>query len=147
VVTREKSPEFYTLGAQFSGCRYDTSPLIVPDGTPAPPVEISTYTPSAFPGLRAPHRWLANGKSLYDEFGPGFTLLHLGPQSHETASIEQAARVRRVPLKLLHNTDPQLYQLYQASLVLIRPDQHVAWRSHQLPPDPLALLDQVRGAL
>lgn len=147
IVTREKSQEFCTLGAQFGGCRYDASPLIVPDGTQPPPVEISTYTPSAFPGLRAPHRWLANDKSLYDEFGPGFTLLHLGPPHHDTSGIEQAAQACGVPLKLIRNTDPQFCQLYQASLVLVRPDQHVAWRSHQLPSDPQALLDQVRGAL
>ena len=31
-------------------------------------------------------------------------------------------------------------------LVLSRPDQHVAWRGDSLPPDPLALIDRVRGA-
>jgi hypothetical protein len=31
-------------------------------------------------------------------------------------------------------------------LVLSRPDQHVAWRGHGAPTDPLALIDRVRGA-
>jgi hypothetical protein len=29
---------------------------------------------------------------------------------------------------------------------LSRPDQHVAWRGDELPADPLALIDRVRGA-
>ena len=33
------------------------------------------YVPSAHPGCLAPHLWLADGSSLYDHFGPGFTLL------------------------------------------------------------------------
>jgi hypothetical protein len=28
----------------------------------------------------------------------------------------------------------------------VRPDGHVAWRSDDLPADPLALADRVRGA-
>jgi hypothetical protein len=29
--------------------------------------------------------------------------------------------------------------------VLSRPDQHVAWRGDAMPPDPLALIDRIRG--
>jgi hypothetical protein len=29
---------------------------------------------------------------------------------------------------------------------LVRPDQHVAWRGHAAPADPLGLIDLVRGA-
>jgi hypothetical protein len=31
-------------------------------------------------------------------------------------------------------------------LVLSRPDQHVAWRGHCAPADPLTLIDRIRGA-
>ena len=36
-----------------------------------------TTRPRAHPGCLAPHAWLADGSSLYDHFGPGFTLLML----------------------------------------------------------------------
>jgi len=36
--------------------------------------------------------------------------------------------------------------LYRCKLVLVRPDQHVAWRSDKEPTDPLDLIDIVRGA-
>ena len=36
--------------------------------------------------------------------------------------------------------------LYGEKLVLARPDQHVAWRGNLEPPEPLALIDRIRGA-
>ena len=44
-----------------------------------PPAEPSTrsFEPSAHPGCLAPHAWLADGSSLYDHFGLGFSLLVL----------------------------------------------------------------------
>ena len=35
---------------------------------------------------------------------------------------------------------------YRHKLVLMRPDQHVAWRGDAEPADPLDLVDLVRGA-
>ena len=50
--------EFRTTGAQL-GYRYEGSPICVADGTPAPPDPMETYVPTARPGSRAPHAWLA----------------------------------------------------------------------------------------
>jgi hypothetical protein len=36
---------------------------------------------------------------------------------------------------------------YRHALVLVRPDQHVAWRGTALPSDTGTLLDQVRGVV
>jgi hypothetical protein len=35
--------------------------------------------------------------------------------------------------------------LYRSKLVLVRPDQHIAWHS-AAAADPLAIIDRVRGA-
>ena len=35
---------------------------------------------------------------------------------------------------------------YAEKLVLVRPDQHVAWRGDEAPSAPLELIDRVRGA-
>ena len=43
--------------------------------------------------------------------------------------------------------DAGIRALYERKLVLVRPDGHVAWRGDALPPDTLALIDRVRGAL
>lgn len=42
--------------------RYDESPVIVRDGSQAPPDAANRYEPSASPGGRAPHVWLDDGR-------------------------------------------------------------------------------------
>jgi len=41
---------------------------------------------------------------------------------------------------------PEARGLYARNLVLVRPDQHVAWRGDKEPAAPLGLIDLVRGA-
>jgi 2-polyprenyl-6-methoxyphenol hydroxylase-like FAD-dependent oxidoreductase len=119
--------EFNIPGVTFGG-RYDASPIIVRDGTTPPPDEANAYEPSACPGGRPPHAWLGDGRSLYDTFHGEWTLLVLGPQPPATEGFVIAAREIGLDLRLVAHADAQLRDLYQASLVLIRPDQIVAWR-------------------
>jgi hypothetical protein len=51
-----------------------------------------------------------------------------------------------MPLKVLDVPDPVARELYERDLVLIRPDQHVAWRGNRLPTDAGMLVAQVSGA-
>jgi hypothetical protein len=51
-----------------------------------------------------------------------------------------------VTLSVESITDPAIAALYERSLVLVRPDGHVAWRADAPPMDPAALVDRVRGA-
>jgi 2-polyprenyl-6-methoxyphenol hydroxylase-like FAD-dependent oxidoreductase len=122
--------EFNIPGVTFGG-RYDGSPLIVPDGSTPPPDAANSYTPSATPGGRPPHAWLDDGRSLYDSFGPEWTLLVLGRDAPATRPFEQAAQSLALDLQVVHHAQPALRALYEAALVLIRPDQIVAWRGHQ----------------
>ncbi|WP_279578638.1 FAD-dependent monooxygenase [Streptomyces sp. Tu 3180] len=138
-----------TLGVQL-GARYDGSPIVAEDGSGPVPDSFAAYTPSAVPGGRAPHLWLddrrAYGSSLFDRFGVGFTLLRLGPRPPHTGGIEAAARARGVPLRTVTLDDPLARELYERDLVLIRPDQHVAWRADREPGAPAALLARITGA-
>jgi aromatic ring hydroxylase-like protein len=136
--------EWFTLGIQL-GYRYDGSPIVVPDGSPAPPDETATYIPTARPGHRAPHVFLAPGKSTIDFFGRGFVLLRFGDASSaDPAPIIAAAAARGVPLTVHHLDDAAA--LYERRLVLVRPDGHVAWRGDEAPADSEAMIDTVRGA-
>ena len=92
--------EWYTLGIHL-GYRYDGSPIVWPDGTPAPPLEIATYTQTARPGARAPHAWLPDGRSTLDLFGRGFTLLALGADAPQTRGLRTAAAQAGVPLHVV----------------------------------------------
>ena len=134
--------EFIIPGIQL-GLRYDVSPAIVPDGTPYPPDTATECTQSSCPGMRAPHLWLGD-MPIHDAFGPEFTLLKLGRA--DPAPIQEAAMARNLPLALVEVTDPRARELYGADLILIRPDQHVAWRANAPPADPEWMIDTVRGA-
>jgi 2-polyprenyl-6-methoxyphenol hydroxylase-like FAD-dependent oxidoreductase len=136
-------PEFDSLGVQL-GARYDGSPIVAGDGTSPPPDDPDQYAPSASPGGRVPHLWLGEGVSLFDRFGPGFTLLDLSGAA-ETRGFAQAAAARGVPLRILAVDRPEARALYERDLVLIRPDQHVAWRGDRAPEDCSALLARVTG--
>ena len=143
-IRRTKPKNFQSLGISL-GYRYENSPVILADDTPPTPYETSRYIPTAKPGHRIPHAWLSDGTALFDHFGQGFTLLVLGPREVECSGLEQAACVRGIPLTVLRRSEPELRELCQASLVLIRPDQHVAWRSDAEPEDPDAVMDVLRG--
>ncbi len=119
--------EFNIPGVTFGG-RYDGSPLIVGDGSLPPPDSANVYVPSACPGGRPPHAWLADGRSLYDSFHFEWTLLALGPEAPDTQAFEQAALALGLDLRVVSHTAAELATLYEAPLALIRPDQIVAWR-------------------
>jgi 2-polyprenyl-6-methoxyphenol hydroxylase-like FAD-dependent oxidoreductase len=124
--------EFNIPGITFGG-RYDGSPIIVSDGSIPPPDAANVYVPSACPGGRAPHAWLdgqlwpEDGVSLYDLFGFEWTLLQFDQTAPDVAPMREAARALGVDLKIVM-LPADLRDLYEADLVLIRPDQVVAWR-------------------
>jgi 2-polyprenyl-6-methoxyphenol hydroxylase-like FAD-dependent oxidoreductase len=128
-IQAHKYAEFHSLGLVL-GYHYGRSPLTVPDGSPEPEVETTTFTQSARPGARLPHAWLPDGRSIYDVLGPDFTLLVLNDDVDSSPMVAAFAHVG-VPLRLASASDIGLEQtaLYAADTVLVRPDQHVAWRS------------------
>ncbi len=137
--------EWHTLGIHL-GYRYEGSPICWPDGSPAPPDDPRTYIPTARPGHRAPHAFLADGRSTLDLFGQAYTLLVFGADVTEAAPLLEAARQRGLPVAVVALPEPQIAALYQRKFVLVRPDGHVAWRDDRMPQDALRLVDVVRGA-
>jgi hypothetical protein len=135
----------YCCGGLNFGYFYDASPIIAYDGEAQPAYSLYDFTPSSVPGCRAPHVWLRDGRSLYDALGPDYTLLRFDPAVRVTGLLEAAAR-RGVPLAVVDVAVPDARSLYGRNLVLVRPDQHVAWRGDGEPGEPLGLVDLVRGA-
>lgn len=146
-VMSTKLREFNTLGV-VKGYRYVASPVIAEEDGPPPQPDFLNYLPSARPGCIAPHAWLHDGRSLYDTFGSGFTLLVTdGSQDSAVQGFQSAARDTRVPLSVSLAPQGSVAALYGARYALIRPDQHVAWRGDDLPDDAAALLARVSGKL
>ena len=119
--------EFNIPGITFGG-RYDGSPIVVGDGTTPPPDRANEYVPTACPGGRPPHAWLADGRSLFDTFHAEWTLLAFDDRPREAARFVEAAAAARIDLRVVAHPDTELLARYEAPLVLIRPDQIVAWR-------------------
>lgn len=125
--------EFNIPGITFGG-RYDGSPAIVADGSAPPPDTPNAYVPTGCPGGRAPHVWLTEGRSLYDEFGFDWTLLCLA----------EDPRLENSPARLVQPNSEEARDLYAADFALIRPDQIVAWRGND-PAAGLRALEKIRG--
>ena len=142
--TRAKEFQHDSAGIEL-GYRYENSPICVSDGTQPPALDHGLYVPSTWPGARAPHIWLRDGRSILDLFGKSFTLLNLS--DIDTARITETANRAALPLATIEIEEPNVRAIYQSNLVLVRPDGHVAWRGDSVPENAAAILDQVRGAL
>ena len=118
--------EFNIPGITF-GTRYDGSPIVFSEPRETAEDLPNVYVPTASPGGRAPHYWIDADTSLYDLFGFEWTLLRLGNTEKGAAFAKAAAKAGMV-LSIVSHAAPELSALYEAPLVLIRPDQVVAWR-------------------
>lgn len=137
-VHASKDAEFHSLGLVL-GTSYADSPIV--SGGARRAHDDTVYRPDASPGERLPHTWLGPSQSLYDQLGPGFSLIGLvdGPGAEP---IITAAQQLAIPLTVVEFT-PAL-DLFHTPLVLVRPDQHVAWRGTSAD-DPTALWATLTG--
>jgi 2-polyprenyl-6-methoxyphenol hydroxylase-like FAD-dependent oxidoreductase len=97
------------------------------------------------PGFRSPAFRLSGGAQLFDRLGPQFTLVDL-THDRDGWPLVAAARSRGIPIRHLPVAGAPVPTTWPDRLVLIRPDQQVAWRGDHLPPDCDGVLDAVAGA-
>ncbi|MBW5435775.1 hypothetical protein FXB41_13560 [Bradyrhizobium canariense] len=123
--------------------QYESSSIVVPDGSPEPVLNVATPMQTARPGSRAPHVWLADGHSTLDLFGKGFTLLAFREKGAEALIVQ--ARERGIPLSVQQITNRRVACIYGADFVIVRPDGYVAWRGDKAPACAELLWDRLRG--
>src|SRR5262249_4946834 len=120
-----------------------TSPVIAHDDTSGTDSDrdFTIYVPTTRPGARLPHTWLADGRSLYDTLGTGMTLITF---EDTDSAMAEAARRRGVPLTVVDLRGVALGQDDPTSALLVRPDQHIAWRGRESSTDSVdVLLDRI----
>ena len=138
--------EWESMGLQI-GHRYEGSPICVADGSPPTPDDFRIYVPTTRPGSRAPHCWLAEGKSTLDLFGKGFTLVTFSTARQQSIeAIRNEFDQRGIPLEVVRLRSDEAARLYEQPLVLVRPDGHVAWRGDEVD-HAVRIAETVRGAL
>lgn len=115
------------------GYRYNGSPIVVgedPKGEPKWTFE--AYHPSTWPGARAPQVLLTDGEiSVFDLFGSGneYTLVDFTGDGAYAQVFRAAADTAHVPLKVVHlPNEAHVRNIWERDAVLVRPDDHVAWR-------------------
>lgn len=113
------------------GYRYANSPVIPDEPGYAPAFDMLKVTPSTWPGAVLPSMFLRDGRAVYDLLGRGFTLLVL--EDIDTSALSAAAAQLGVPLDVVQIRDAEVQAIYKTPLILVRPDQHVAWRGRALP--------------
>jgi 2-polyprenyl-6-methoxyphenol hydroxylase-like FAD-dependent oxidoreductase len=108
------------------GYAYADSPVVCAEPDADIPSDPWRYRPSTVPGVRMPSVVLRDGSPVYDRLGLWLTLVCAGTEP--SAALVAAAAPRGVPLQVLCIDEPELVAVYGRRLLLVRPDQHIAWR-------------------
>jgi hypothetical protein len=82
---------------------------------------------------------------VFDALGDGFTLLAFDADPDVVAAFERAADGSGLPLTVVRDSRSAGREQYGAALVLVRPDDFVAWTSDRAPADAAAVLRKVSG--
>ena len=92
---------------------------------------------------------LSDGRNVYETLGNGFVLLAFSIDAQTVRAFVEAATQLGVPLRVIEDTYQGERQRYAKPMVLVRPDQFVAWvgSSAVSQDQALQVLQQVRGAL
>ncbi len=88
---------------------------------------------------------LSSGRNVFEELGEWFTLLALDADAAAVGAFETAAGELQVPLKIVEDSRADGRERYEARMVLVRPDQFVAWASDVTPDSALEILGKVIG--
>ena len=111
-----------------------------------PPPAAETYEPVVEPGALAPHVWIEPGVALYDLLGDGLTVLDTAGDAATVDRLVAAAEASGTPLTLLQFTTEPVTGVYGSTVVLIRPDAHIAWRGAVATRQEAdRLLDRITG--
>ena len=108
------------------GYAYANSPIICSEPEAEIPSDPLRYVPTTVPGVRMPSVVMSDGTPIFDLLGPWFTLACFGV-SPSDALVAAAAR-RGLPMTVLRSDEHDLTKVYGRGLLLVRPDQHIAWR-------------------
>ncbi len=133
----------YCCGGLNFGYFYDRSPIIVSDDASPPAYSMADFTPSTVPGCRMPFSRMPDGRPITDTLSAGYTLLRRDPAIVVDALIAPLRRAG-APIEVI-DIPPETAALYDHALLLVRTDQHIAWRGDMVPADAEALIDQLLG--
>jgi 2-polyprenyl-6-methoxyphenol hydroxylase-like FAD-dependent oxidoreductase len=111
---------------------YEGSPIVFgPAGATSGAIGSHAYAARA--GHHLTPQLLSSGRNVFEELGGGFTLIDLGSDNAALA-FEKAASELHVPLKVIRDSATDGREKFQSRLILVRPDQFVAWTGDSAEP-------------
>lgn len=129
---------------QFYEPHYEGSQVVLgPDGGKSSIHGNHTFVAQA--GHHLPPQPLSNGRNVYEELGQDYALLAFGADKAAVEAFSAAAKAQNVPLKVIEDTREGGREKYEASLILVRPDQYAVWTANEAPADAAAILRKVTG--
>ena len=117
------------------------------DGTKEPKWDIFKQAPGTWPGARASHVFLKDGKtSILDLYGKGgWTLVEFTSSGSEPTTFPLFTKVAKelsFPLTVVDVKDEDhVRKIWERNIVLVRPDGIVAWRNNTAPATEEAVKD------
>ncbi|WP_407158939.1 FAD-dependent monooxygenase [Bradyrhizobium sp. STM 3557] len=124
---------------------YEGSPIVWgPPGAASSAIGNHAY--AARPGHHLTPAMLSSGRNVFEALGRGLTLIALDA-GNAAERFAQAAAALRIPLEIISDTAGDGRERYAARLILVRPDQFVAWVGDDVSDDadPMRLLQRAVG--
>lgn len=123
---------------------YEGSPIV--DGNPGAVCSAhGSHSLTARAGHHLAPQSLSNGRNVYQELNHGFTLIALDISDSAVSSFENLAKRYKFPLNIVRDTYAQGRKQYEKKLILVRPDQFIAWCDNEVPTKPQKLIEKVLG--
>ncbi len=117
----EGAPEVNSFEPNYRG-----SPIVPGSDTGRPSAQ-GGHSFEARAGHHLAPQPLSDGRAMFDAMGPGFTLLALDADEDDVRAFEDAAAATGVTLTVLRDSAADGRAAYGARLILVRPDEFVAW--------------------
>ena len=123
---------------------YEGSPVVFgPEGGRSGASGSHTFAANA--GHHLSPLTLSSGKNVYEELAGGFTLLALDASPHDVTALTEAASELGVPLTVIEDSFDGDRKEFERRLVLVRPDQFVAWAGDSLDLSAAEILQTAVG--
>jgi 2-polyprenyl-6-methoxyphenol hydroxylase-like FAD-dependent oxidoreductase len=132
------APRVLTYEPNYEG----SSIVFGPPGAACSASGVHTFKARA--GHHLPPQLLSTGRNVFEELGPGFTLLAFDAGEAGTAFAD-AAKALRVPLTIVRDTFGGGREAYEAKYILVRPDRYVAWTADTVPKEVRTILARAVG--
>ncbi len=129
---------------------YEGSPVVWPSNANGVSSAKGSHRFEARAGHHLAPALLSSGENVFEALGPGFTLLAIGVPQTTVDRFRQAAAEQNLPLTVCVAAPEGEVLRYDADLVLVRPDEFVAWTANTPEPgeaDIRQVLGMIQGVV